>query len=412
MDTNMRLKDLKQQIAALIRSNSDRGFLHYSGCNRVCAELSALSEDAENDPVRRYAFDAQLLILLEAVKLISHADTSSGMVTDVINNCIHIVDQISRTAGEEERQYFFDATLKTVKNKAFKEWPEFGYALLRSTVYWINDSKQAEKVYALFPILGTMYSGEEYSDTYLIKYGIKQKLEGENAAEQYLMDNIEVDELRVIAIENAMQAKQYELAEQLCRDALKKGRWSSTVSKWDLYLERLYTETLETQKLIELTRRVLFQGYSSYYDKLKELYVAEGLWNEEMKASLLEELSKVLITNSYAVILEKEGEYPELLELTKKHPYLLQYIGKQIAKHDPVETSKIYEAYILEEAAAATDRRGYKSVCKLIKECADAVSKQEALLLLEKLSGMYPRRPAMQDELMKLKVKLDRVKKR
>jgi hypothetical protein len=38
----------------------------------------------------------------------------------------------------------------------------------------------------------------------------------------------------------------------------------------------------------------------------------------------------------------------------------------------------VYEEYILNEAAAATDRRKYKGVCKLIKDYSDAGAKEEA----------------------------------
>jgi len=41
-------------------------------------------------------------------------------------------------------------------------------------------------------------------------------LEGKEAADKYLMDNIQVPELRTIAVENALAAKHYPLAEKLC----------------------------------------------------------------------------------------------------------------------------------------------------------------------------------------------------
>lgn len=407
MEATVQLKELKQQIRVLVRSNSDRGFLHYSGCNRVCAELSALAENAERHPDRLYTVDVQLLILLEAVKLISHADTSSGMVTDVIRECLYAVDQLCRSAEENEQKYFFDAILKTVKNKAFKDWAEFAYELLRSSVYFVHHSKQAEKVYAMFPILGPMYSGQEYPAMYLITYSIMLKLDTASVANQYLMEHIEVDELRIIAVENSLQEMQYELVEQLCTDAMEtENRRSSTISKWALYLERVYTETSATEKLIELFRKVLFEGDASYYSKLKELYISQGLWNEELKVSLLSELSNKLLSYSYAKLLDEEGEYLELLGVVERHPYLIEDFGKSIAKSYPEPTSMIYEQYILKMAAEANDRRGYKVVCKLIKGFSDTGSKHNALVLIEKLLGMYPRRPAMLDELAKLKKKL------
>lgn len=409
MDTSAQLKELKRQIGTIVRRNSDRGFVPYSGCNRICSELNALAEEAESHADRRYTFDVHLLVLLETVKLISHADTSSGMVNDVIWNCLQILDQHCQTNKEDEQQYFFKTILKAVNNKAFKEWEEYAYELLRSVVHLVNDTKQAGKVYAMFPILGPTYSGEQYPSMYLITYGITLKLEGEAASNQYLMDHIEIDELRVIAVENALQQKKYELAEQLCKEAMEKeNRFSTIKSKWAQFLERVYTETLETEKLIEIVRWTLDQGHTSYYSKLKELYLSQGLWEEELKISLLGELSERLFPNSYAVILDEEKEYLILLGVIQSHPYLIEHFGKRLAESYSEETSVIYEKYIFNKAADATDRRGYKGVCKQIIGYSDAVSKEKALLLLEKLCGMYPRRPAMLDELMKLEGKLIR----
>jgi hypothetical protein len=58
------------------------------------------------------------------------------------------------------------------------------------------------------------------------------------------------------------------------------------------------------------------------------------------------------------------------------------------------------------EAAAATDRRKYKGVCKLIKSYSLTGAKEEARLLIQHLIENYPRRVAMVDELQALGLKL------
>lgn len=409
MNSSEQLKDIKQRIKILIRSNSDRGFLPYGGCNRVCHELSSLSEEVELLPDRRYVLNAQLLVLLEAVKLISHADTSSGMVTDVIRNCLYVVDGLSQSAESEDHKFFFDAILKAVNNKAFQDWEEYGYELLRTTVYLVKDSKQADKVYAMFPILGPMYSGNAYPATNLITYEILQRLDGEIAANRYMMDHIEVDELREIAVEKALQAKQYDLVEQLCVGAMKNvGKWSSGISQWAQYLEKLYTETSEMEKLSNVVRQILFQGNRSYYSKLKDLYMSQGIWSEEHKQILLQELSKIMLPNSYAILLDQEGEYCELLEVVQNNPYLIQDYGKQLVKVYKSETTIIYEEYILKQSVDATDRRMYKGICKLIASYSKVTDPQSALIVIDRLSGIYPRRTAMLDELEKVRAKLAR----
>lgn len=225
MPEQNQMSELKQQIKGAIRRNSDKGFVPYSGCNRVCTEMMSVmqaAEDSARDGNNLQAFDIYIMVLLEVVKLISHADTSSGAAGDIIHNCLTEIDQLCKAADEANNKYFFDTIIKTARNKAFKDWPADGYKLLKSAVYFVRDQKQVQKVYDLFPTLGTIYDGKDYPDKLLITHKIIERLEGKEAAEKYLMDNIHVPELRMIVVENAFAVKHYPFAEKLCIEALKK----------------------------------------------------------------------------------------------------------------------------------------------------------------------------------------------
>lgn len=407
MSVNLELKKLKDQIISVIRSNSDRGFVPYGACNRVCAELLDLSAEAERSTDKQYSFSAHLLILVEAIKLIAHADTSSGMVTDVIHQSLRAVDDVCQLAEEKDRKLMFEAIVKTAKNKVFQEWNEFGYALLKSAVRFVDNHKQADKLRALYPILGKMYSDKDYPDKYLIELGIIRRLEGEEAERLYLMQHLDVDELRALAVERAMSMKQYDLAEKLCTEAMKiDHRRRVNVSQWALFLERIYAETSNDEKLGELLHRILLQGHHSYFAKLKAHSEAQGTWGEEMKDKLLDEVAEVVQSPEYASLLIQQGENQRLLFHLEAHPHLIAYYGKELARFYPDETISIFHRYILKFAADTSDRRGYKAVCKLIKQCYVAGGKNEALQLIDRLKELYPRRPALIDELTSLRARL------
>jgi fructose-1,6-bisphosphatase len=190
MIADQQLTDIKSQITAVIRQNFDRGFVPYSGCNRICAEMMAILQDAENLDDRKLAFDIHILILLKVVKLISHADTSSGAVNDVLDNCLYTIEKLCKEDDGANEKHFFDTIIKTAKNKLLIEWSDFGYRLLKSTVYLVHNPMQAQKVYDIFPILGPLYDGKEYPEMYLITLGMIERLEGPAAAEQYLMERV------------------------------------------------------------------------------------------------------------------------------------------------------------------------------------------------------------------------------
>lgn len=223
MPTNQ-LTDLKAQIKTAIRRSSDRGFVPYSGCNRVCGEMLAVMGIAEahgRSGEYRQAFDIFMMVLVEAVKLISHADTSSGAAGDVIHSCLTEIESICQAVQDDNQPHYFNSIIKTATNKAFQDWPGEGYRLLKSAVYFVRNQRQAQKIYDACQILGPMYDGKEYPDKLLITHSIVFRLEGREAAEQYLMRNIQVPEIRMLAVENALAADNYPLAETLCREALR-----------------------------------------------------------------------------------------------------------------------------------------------------------------------------------------------
>jgi hypothetical protein len=85
------LKGLKQQIQASVRRNSDRGFVPYGKCVRVSNDLVAgmkIAEERLKTAEYRIAFDIYIMLLVETVRLIHHADDSSGCCGDIIRESL------------------------------------------------------------------------------------------------------------------------------------------------------------------------------------------------------------------------------------------------------------------------------------------------------------------------------------
>ena len=78
---------VKNTIAASIKCNTHRGYIGWSSCDNICMDMhDCLDMCAETLEMRGYmvALEAATYILVSGVKLASHADSSSGMLTDVI----------------------------------------------------------------------------------------------------------------------------------------------------------------------------------------------------------------------------------------------------------------------------------------------------------------------------------------
>lgn len=406
------LQEIKERIRSSIAWNSDRGFVPYSGCNRVCSEFASIlkmADDKLQSEDYQRAFDIYIIVFLETVKLASHADDSGGGCSDIVHYCIEQIDEVCRRVSGLDTKHYLDTILKTVKNKAFKGWEEWAYRLLKSVVYFIDDDKQAKKIYDLFPVLGQMYDGDDYPEKLLITRSIIERVEGKEAADRYLMKNIHIPELRMIAIENAMAEKNFALVEKLCQEAIKREIHGPFYQRkpWAYYLEQIYSETGNSEELLTVLRYILFSGDTAYFQKLKTYYISHGTWEIEQE-KLWPELPGKIGIQYYVDLLFQENELKRLLEVVKSFESYIEYYGKQLAAEYPDEVHRIFEEYILKEAKQATDRGKYKRVCHLLKNFAEANGKEQALILAERLIEMYPRRPAMLDELERLKKKLNK----
>lgn len=415
MPIQPQLLELKQQTKNSIRRNSDRGFVPYAGCNRVCAEMAAVMTIAENcykEEDYRQAFDIYLMLLLETVRLISHADDSAGGCSDIIFGSLKGIDAVCKNVIENESQYFFDTLIKTAKNKAFEEWPEWAYRLLKAAVCFVNDDKRAGKIYDVFPTLGRRYNGEDYPDKYLITLGIVERLQGKEAARKYLFEYLELDEFREIAVKNAVADQDFTLAERLCKEGLMKndGGYYGKASQFFYFLEQIYETTNNTADLIATRRAILLKGDTPYFRKLKSLYEQLGVWDQE-KNPLWSELSRKIGIHYYITLLSQENELELLLEQVKRNKSYITYYGKQLADKYPDETYQIFEEYIYDQADQAKDRITYRQVCTHLKSLADAGADTRVKTLITRLKELYLRRPAMLEELAKLEQKLNKIKK-
>ena len=412
MAIDQRLSEIRERITTTIRRNSDRGFLPYRGCDQVCMEMFSILEEAEQRQDQKLAFDIYMLVLLRMMKIISYADTSSGMATDVIQTCFANIEELCQNADEIHHKYFFDTIIKGAKNKVFQGWGDDSYELLKSAVYFVCNKKQAQKITDTFPLLGTSYNGNPYPEQLLITLAMIERLDGTEAADRYMLEHIDMPEMRMHAVEKALESKHYLRVEALCREAIKeniRGHYGRR-SPWAYYLERLYTETAQQEKLLEMVRFILLERDTSYFQKLKDMYVAQNVW-EEMRESLWQELSKALAPHEFAALLAEEGEVQKLLDVVTLHPTYVFHYGKQLAGNFPAETYAMFETCIVEEAQAATDRRKYRQVCRMIKDFAAAGAKERALELVDRFAAMYPRRPAMLEELAAARNKLEKHKK-
>lgn len=303
--------------------------------------------------------------------------------------------------------------IKVAKRSVFDGWTDWRYDLLKCGIC-LCDEKSAKK---LEKVLDTLLeiSREDYYPEYtkkedlIVRYLLHRHLYGKKNTQKELYQNIAINELRIIAIKDAMEDKNYDEAEKLCLEkANEEETWhyrSSNPEDWNNMLYDIYKTANSTEKQITQAKKLLLMGNEKFWDVLKQIYKKCGAWNENYE-SLLDELKDSKRTVCYRSILISENEKKRLLEDVMENPYDLFYYGKYLVKEYPEQVYGLCYKEISESCALAKDRREYKKITKNIAQLIKWKGNDTAKSLIEELMQRYPRKPALLDELEKVEKKL------
>jgi hypothetical protein len=106
----------------------------------------------------------------------------------------------------------------------------------------------------------------------------------------------------------------------------------------------------------------------------------------------------------YRRVLVEEGETSRLMEYVRKNKWsVLQYYPHLVGDYAE-EVFLLFTQVITEEAANSTNRKEYQKVCQKIRSLIKAGGAVPAGEVIEQLRNDYPYRPALLDELGKIKI--------
>ena len=410
---------VKNTITASIKCNTHRGYIGWSSCDNICMDMQdCLDMCAETLEMRGYmvALEAATYILVSGVKLAFHADSSSGMLTEVIMCTYELIEKCAKEVEKQDKQMQDQALaliIKEAKKSVFDGWTDWRYDLLKCGIC-LCDEKSAKK---LEKVLDTLLeiSREDYYPEYtkkedlIVRYLLHRHLYSKKNMQKELYQNISINELRIIAIKDAMEDENYDEAEKLCLEkANEEETWHyhcSDPEDWNNMLYDIYKTANNKEKQIAQAKKLLLMGNEKFWDVLKQIYNECGVWNENYE-NLLDELKDSKRTVCYRSILISENEKKRLLDEVMENPCDLFYYGKYLVKEYPEQVYELCYKEISENCARAKDRREYKKITKKIDQLIKWKGNDTAKLLIGELKQTYSRKTALLDELEKVEKKL------
>ena len=115
---------VKNTIAASIKCNTHRRYIDWSSCDNICMDMhDCLDMCKETLEICEYmtALEAATYILVSGVKLASHADSSSGELTEVIMCTYELIDKCTKGIEKQDKQMRDQALALIIKETKKKK---------------------------------------------------------------------------------------------------------------------------------------------------------------------------------------------------------------------------------------------------------------------------------------------------
>lgn len=372
-----------EQLLGMARSVIQEGNIHYGGsiASLVVHELSCLDYECEYLLAEIEKVIEQVGALFEDISL--SPDDASWLFgrffsdvmgyKDVVEEALlELCFQVAETESDQEvlRTYLVDLA---------------------------SDESQLEGS-ANYTILTSL----ELQHCLLVKQGRVDE------AKAFALDHLSYEDMRLVAFESALEAKDYPLAEKLAKEKEASAYRARGSIDWSILLFKVYQQSGKKEQVRSMAREFLLHDNLAYYPILKESY--EPTQWEAVVDDLLDDLqardgekqhtwgrNKV-----YLDVLKGEGRLERLLAYVKKQPSLVRSYQDVLLPHYTEEVFALYRTIILAKGEAVANRNEYQVLASLLEEFASIGGKAVAKACVQELAPRYMKRPAMKDEIRKV----------
>jgi uncharacterized Zn finger protein len=372
-----------EELLGMARSAIQRGDIHYGGsiASIVVHELCSLDYDCE-------------YLLSEIEKVI-------GQVEALFEDITLSPDDASWLFAlffPEVRDYY-DVPQEALLELCFQVAETEGdQEVLRNYLVGLASDESQLEGSANYTILTSL----ELQHCLLVKQGRVDE------AKAFALGHLSYEDMRLVAFESALEAKEYALAEKLALEKEASRYGCRGVIDWSIHLFKLYQESGDKPKMRSMAREFLFHGKLAYYPILKESY--EPTEWEAVLSGLLDELQgldegRMHAWNSdkvYPEVLKGEGRLERLLSYIQKQPSLVRSYQDVLLPLYTEEVFALYRTIILAKGEVVANRNEYQVLASLLEEFALIGGKAVAMECVQELAPKYKKRPAMKDELRKV----------
>ncbi|MDN5710561.1 MAG: SWIM zinc finger family protein, partial [Planococcus sp. (in: firmicutes)] len=381
------------------------------GVEEVLEFLDGLDSRQDAEQIIRLS----LVVIRECTAMLQIADDSSGEISSAIYESLEKIDEALGEWPGEVDEATIDRMLELLYPHILfgleQDITDAAIDLLEAVLQWNEKGNFAGKFYEF--IENVIASKEmqnrpfAYTEERFRAYQlwVLQQQGEQKAIDAFCAKFHEYPAIRRAQMWRALEAGEFEKVIQLCEESERlDAKLPGLVHEWKKMRFKAYEKMGNTAEMIDLTFEFVLSGEEEYYLKLKNLVDAEN-WPKVQEKLLAEMKNSWRSLPLYLGILIEEKRTDELLDYCRSEVAAIEQLYPHLLADYTHEVNEIYTAYIYRHIDRSSTRKAYWTACQKIKSFKNALGTQAAYRLVEEIKFMYPKRPALLDELGKVKLK-------
>ena len=241
----------------------------------------------------------------------------------------------------------------------------------------------------------------------LVAAGLMSRVGDMEGRRAYIEAQLALDDIRKLAIDEAMAAEDYPRVAKLCRDgarlAREAGRGGAANEFEERLIEALDRAGAEDEATGELERLVMESFRVDRFEALKGRYSGRESWAKARDRIIAALEGEGGSAEALAVVFEAEGMVERLLALAEKHEFVFSRHLDAIGRAYPERAARFLKARIEDELRRTGTRGSYERDAESILRYGGFAGKEAAEALFDSLIASYPSRRAMREEFERAK---------
>ena len=408
---------ISQLTSAFIEAEGDYGYIDFhnqSKLLRVVTEAAEAAGEFRDKGNYEAAIDICFTILENGIEAINHSDDSMGYLGSIMEEGMQglyvLADPDVCQLDEDSREAFMDRCWTCIDEDTFDGWD--WHAEMYDFLITLANCEEEYK-----DIMECLDGDECFSRDFYKRKQLQMKRElmlkwkGEDAAHELMMTNLQIQEFREKAIEEAMEANDLKRAYQFALDGIEQDKKDKPgiVPTWNHWMLRIAKKEKNYDLTVKYASKLYLHPWheqGDFYKLLKETVPAA-----EWKA-FAEGLAKEAIASDhkekYADLCAREKWYDRLMAYVRENRsmHILRQYESLLLKDYRDEIIDRYISYANYQMTSSYNRNRstYQEMCRHLEYAIKLGGKEKVANAVKILREKYPRCRALIEELNGIKL--------